>query len=179
MYPFLLRKGVHSITAVLLAFIGVTYGLVPVVAIGLVLLGVFLLTRQRAVLDVLGLVQKASYGELFLALGVILSALLYLTGGPDAFVGSILVLAFADPLAAIVGTRYGKREYRVFGERRTFEGSAVCLAVAAFILMAFGMYWPYALLGGLVLAVVEAFAPRGSDNLLLPLVAGLLLGFIG
>jgi phytol kinase len=178
MYTFLLRKGVHSITAVLLAFIGISYGVTPVVAIGLILFGFFLLTRVHGALDVLHLVAKASYGELFLAAGVVCSALLFLTGGPDAFLGSILILAFADPLAALVGSHYGTREYKVFGERRTLEGSLVCFLVSALIIGLFGFTWYFALMGGLILAVVEALAPKGSDNLFLPLVAGLLLSFL-
>lgn len=175
MYPFLLRKGVHSLIAVFLAFVGLQYGVTPVVAIGFLLFGLFLLSRLFSKLDVLGLVTKATYGELFLAVGVVASALLFLSGGPNAFLGSILVLAFADPLAALVGTRYGKHEYSVFGERRTFEGSLVCFIVAALIIGVAGLSWPMALLGGAILALAEALAPRGSDNLFLPVLAGMLL----
>jgi phytol kinase len=175
MYPFLLRKGIHSIIAVFLAFVGLSYGLTPVVALGLLLLGVFLATRAFRTLDILHLTVRASYGELFLSLGVTLSAVLFLTAGPDAFLGSILILAFADPCAALVGTRYGKREYTIFGERRTYEGSFACFLVCVLLLAALGISWHLTLLGGLVLALVEALSPRGADNLTLPLVAGILL----
>lgn len=175
MYAVLLRKGVHSLLAVCLAFVGVTYGVVPVVALGAILLGFFLASRTWRHLDVLDFVAVASFGELFLAVGVIVTALLFLVGGPNAFLGGLLILAFADPMAALVGKTYGKRPYTIFGEIRTYEGSLTCLLVSALIMALFGVPWYLALFAGLILAVVEALTPRGSDNLFLPVVAALIL----
>lgn len=100
------------------------------------------------------------------------------------YVASILVLAVSDALAALVGRGWGRHPYRTFGDAKSLEGSA------AFLASAFPCVWLPLLamtpLGGLeclwaalgvatLAACLEAIAPYGSDNLLVPLGTCLVL----
>jgi uncharacterized protein (TIGR00297 family) len=103
---------------------------------------------------------------------------------PALFQISVLLLALADGLAALVGKRYGRHRYRLGSQFRTLEGSATVLGVSALVTIALlglsGMRsTPEALaigllVGGLVCAI-EALSLWGADNLLIPVAGALYL----
>lgn len=94
-----------------------------------------------------------------------------------ALVG-IYTLAVADPLAAIIGIRYGRRR---IGHNRSLEGSlaffTVTLVIAGLVLgwgtavSALGLAWASGTIG-LAAAVCEAVPLRIDDNLTIPLAVG-------
>ena len=86
----------------------------------------------------------------------------------------ILVLAWADPAASVVGQRWGKIPFLAGSVR----GTSTFLLVAFFALILF-VPWRVALVTGVATAIVEAAPIPLDDNLIVPLtVAGILL-FIG
>jgi phytol kinase len=124
-------------------------------------------------------IRRRSFGDLCFPLGV--GAAFVLAGGDRVqFAVPVLTLTFADPAAAIVGLRYGRHSFRVAGDGKTLEGSAaffvvaaVCAAVTS-VVFGSGLVSPGALVVfALTLTVVEAAAPRGVDNLLIPVVGAL------
>jgi phytol kinase len=103
----------------------------------------------------------------------------FVLAGGDAllFQLSVLVLALADPAAALVGQRFGRLRYRLAGVTRSLEGSlgfaATAFGVTALALVASGRLGaPAALLCASAVAVVvaalEAASPPGLDNLAVP-----------
>ncbi len=134
----------------------------------------------------LGSMQAGSrwrdYGFAAYAAGLALSVAFYF---PDrrAIITALLVLAIADPAAAIIGRRWGRTHVEVLGARRTLEGSAA-FAVAALAVATVGLagtdMGTAQLLGlaaftALTCAAVELVVPSTLDNLLVPLWAGFLL----
>lgn len=123
-------------------------------------------------------VKRHSYGDIYFLLsiaGLFLLAqsywLLYLI--------PLLVLTFADALAALTGVIYGKRTYTAADGLKTIEGSLVFLVIT--FLATYLPLWLFAGHGGLesiLIAVlvalltmlVEAVSWEGLDNLLIPLV---------
>jgi phytol kinase len=143
---------------------------------------VLALTKVRGVLPSVHGVERRSSGALLYPVALGLLALL--SGGRAVlFEAPLLVLAFADAAAAMVGVRYGRRVYTVNGCVRTVEGSAA-FALTAFVVVAavMGVHGA-ALLHSLAVALVvapaltavEAVATRGLDNLALPLAGFFLL----
>lgn len=128
-------------------------------------------------------VGRVSYGEFFFPLSAIV--LVFLADSPSEFAASIMILGIADALAALVGKKYGRRNsYLVFGQKKSLAGSL------AFFIAALAIIWGFVLLGdvsltsihfGLVVltavlvTVAENLGVYGSDNLLIPVVAVLLL----
>jgi phytol kinase len=88
---------------------------------------------------------------------------------------ALLALSLGDGVGGAVGRRFGRHRYRV-GDAKTksLEGSiAVAVAAAAGILVAAQVFAaplsPVAvLLLAAIAALVEAFSPRSTDNLLVP-----------
>lgn len=128
-------------------------------------------------------VERKSYGELCFPLGV--AFLFNLSGGdPALYLPPLLVLTFADGLAALVGKRYGQMLYATDEGTKSIEGSLTFFLVAFVATMLALLIWgteslPHllvlALLFGIVTVVIEAIAWRGLDNLFLPLLGFLFL----
>lgn len=92
-----------------------------------------------------------------------------------AAAAALLALSLGDGIGGAVGRRFGTHRFRVpGGKHKTLEGSlAVALAAAAGVAIAawrFGAHPGVARVAGLgiVAAVAEALAPRGSDNVVVP-----------
>ena len=86
----------------------------------------------------------------------------------------MVVLAVSDPFAALIGIPFGKHTYKILDEKRSYEGSTACLLITFFILFVFGVPLVYALIASFVIAFIEAFSLRGSDNLTIPIAVVLL-----
>jgi dolichol kinase len=136
------------------------------------------LPRTRALLPRLAETPAHARGLWAYPLGVALVYLLFWDAPPRAaIVAAVVALAFADPAAAILGTRCGQRKYRGWGGGRTLEGSLAFLAVAAVGIgivahQAAGGAFPWRMgIGcGAAGAVAEAATPSGWDILTIPLV---------
>jgi phytol kinase len=133
--------------------------------------------------EVLGGINRASWGEIFFPIGVA-TAFTLARGQPAAFCGAVGVLALGDTAGALVGTRWGRRRYTIFGHIKTWEGSAaVWLVSSACIAIASAALGPptgpagvlRALLEGAVAALAEAMLPYGLDNLILPVLVVVLM----
>ncbi len=97
---------------------------------------------------------------------------------------SVLFLAVGDPVAAIVGTLYGRHKIM---NKKSWEGTAanylVCaLGTLAVSLFYFHLPWhlsfPLAVVGGGVAAIAELLPFPVNDNFSLPVVSALLLSLV-
>jgi dolichol kinase len=105
---------------------------------------------------------------------------------PVVLVASLMPMTWGDAFAAVIGQRYGRREYSVFGSTRTLEGSLTMFFVSLIatmiplLMFSFDRITPgEALLVSAITALgataAEALSPHGTDNLTVPAVSALLL----
>jgi phytol kinase len=128
---------------------------------------------------VLGNVRRRSHGEMYFALGI--TALFCLARHSILlYTAPLLILTFADAVAALVGKQFGRHRFVSVGSTKSLEGSFAFFSVTIITtlsLLVFVAALPlaHALLMAMVLALgltlLEACAGRGVDNLLLPLGA--------
>jgi phytol kinase len=124
-------------------------------------------------------VQRPTLGELYFALAV--GAVAMVTHNKWIYLAAILQMSLADGLAAVMGIRYGKQSYLVFGHRKSFIGSAAFFVTSWAILLGYAQ-WSGSSLGLLQLTgiaslatIVENVGVKGLDNLLVPLLIAALL----
>ena len=188
------RKLVHiSLGLYTLTFPFVFVAAWEVWATCLLAVGVFLLARgslRESLGGGLHAVKRVSYGELLFAASVAL--LFWLKDGHfissqqgKAHVGAvlyvlpILILTLCDAASAVVGSRYGKRVFRIEEGSKSVEG-VVVFAVTAWLisLIVILLLAPQVGRGEAVLlafitavfgALLEAASWRGLDNLFIPL----------
>jgi dolichol kinase len=120
-------------------------------------------------------------------LGVLVTYLLFWDeSGQRAILAGLAALAFADPVAAIVGSRFGQRRFSGFGHGRSLEGSAAFFLVAGVGvgIVASGsdggaFPWRMGIGCGLAGAAAEALTPSGWDNVTIPVVVAAAYRLLG
>jgi dolichol kinase len=135
-----------------------------------------LATRRLGLLGSLHPRGRAGAGDLVFPAGLY-AAFVLADGDALLFQLSALVLALADPAAALVGQRFGRWRYRLAGVTRSLEGSlgfaATAFAVTVLALVASGRLGAAAALlcasaVAVIVASLEAVSPPGLDNLAVP-----------
>jgi phytol kinase len=128
-------------------------------------------------------VDRRTLGALWFPLGVA-AVFVAAEGRRELYVIPVLVLALADPAAAMVGRTAGAHRFGGGRHCKSVEGSLAFLVVASgclFVALAATTSLGFvdlvgrALVTGALLAAVEAASPYGSDNVLVPVGAHLLL----
>jgi phytol kinase len=125
-----------------------------------------------------------------LSFTVLILGLWGVAGGKAATCAGLLVLAWGDAAAALVGQRWGRHRYRTGDGWRSVEGSAAMLVFSALAIGVAGAATasttgaqPYGPARVAVVAIaatlIEAAGRRGSDNFLVPVGTALLLWGLG
>ncbi|MCZ2202701.1 diacylglycerol/polyprenol kinase family protein [Cylindrospermopsis raciborskii] len=128
-------------------------------------------------------VGRQSLGTFFYAvsIGILVGYFWYLHKPEYAALG-ILIMAWGDGLAALIGQRFGKHKYYLFGVNKSWEGSltmtVVSYLVSVIILLAArGSSWQIWLVSALVsilAALLESVSFWGIDNLTVPIGSAIL-----
>jgi len=176
--PGSLRKVLHALvgawTLVITPFFHhLVWAIVPPVAFAILNAS----PKARELMPTLATGKRESRGLWTFPLGVALVYLAFWEESPrPAILAGLATLAFADPIAAIVGTRYGQRRFHGFGDGRSLEGSLAFFVVAALAvgtvasISGAGPYpWRMGIGCGAAGALSEALSPSGWDNLTIPL----------
>jgi phytol kinase len=135
-------------------------------------------------------------GTVYFALSITLLFLAFWrTGTPDdrgyIAVAGTMAMTWGDSMASLIGRRFGRHRYTILGGTRSWEGSAAML-LASFTAMLLtllllpgsplaplaapvggGTAVVAALVSALVASAAESVSPHGSDNLSVPILAGL------
>ena len=131
-------------------------------------------------------VGRKSFGTLFYAISMGILAGYFWLNTPQYAVIGILVMAWGDGMAAIIGQRFGQHKYQLGGISKSWEGSSA-MAIAALIVTGSILLiiegnrwqtWTIAIVVALVATILEAFSKLGVDNLTVPLASGFLC-FLG
>jgi phytol kinase len=150
-----------------------------IIILSLVFVGGILLSQQLNIFKAIHSVQRPTWGEVFFGLSVGMVAVI--THNPAVYAVALLHMSLADGFAAVVGARYGaSNAYQVFGHRKSVAGSVTFAVVSALILTGFALHQHTGfefvfiplILGA---AILENFAVRGIDNLLVPLMIAFVL----
>jgi phytol kinase len=137
-----------------------------------------LVSYQLPILPGVNSVGRKSLGTFFYAVSIgLLTAIFWPIQHPEYAVIGILIMAWGDGLAAIIGQQLGKNPYQVWGNQKSVEGTAVLVMVSYFITtvvlyVAQGSS-PSTWLVGLPIAIaamgLESISQFGLDNLTLPI----------
>jgi len=137
----------------------------------------YLLPLRQRMSGVLDGVERQSFGEFYFPISV--ATLYALSHGDKIFyVIPILVLTFADTVAALIGQEYGKHRYEASGSTKSWEGSVLFFTVTFLTVhIPLLLFTPVgraeslfiALDIGLIVMMLEAIAWRGLDNVFIPL----------
>ncbi len=146
-----------------------------------------LLSYRVKILQSLNGVARDSYGTFFYAASIACLFALYWRPGLHAYAAiGVLVMTWGDALAALIGRRWGRRQYVFAGVTKSWEGSAVMWLVSSIAIAAVlstsswwmpgqPLGWGGVILGALAIgaisALLEMLSWRGLDNITVPLAS--------
>ncbi|MEI6616868.1 MAG: dolichol kinase [Cyanobium sp. ELA507] len=135
--------------------------------------------HRRHLLPGLEDVNRASYGTVAYGASITLLLLVWWPRNPLVVAAGVLVMAFADGLAGLVGPQVTSPSWRILGERRSLAGTATMALTSLVVLLALAALagasgqpvpTPAALVGiALAAALLEQVGIGGLDNLSVPL----------
>ncbi|MEL6491915.1 MAG: diacylglycerol/polyprenol kinase family protein [Cyanobacteria bacterium J06634_6] len=142
--------------------------------------GVALLSYRLPLLPGINGIGRQSWGTFFYAVSIgVLVAWFWPLALPHYAVIGILTMTWGDGLAALIGQRYGQHPYQVWGEKKSWEGSATMLLVSycvcAGVLLAVQgpvlATWLVAMVSAAIATILESISKYGIDNLSVPIAA--------
>jgi phytol kinase len=139
---------------------------------------VTLLSYVLPILPGINSVGRRSLGTFFYAvsIGVLVGWFWHLQQPQYAALG-IMIMAWGDGLAALIGQHFGKHKYKALGVQKSWEGSLtmtfVSYLVSVLILLGtqgnFWQIWVISLIVAITATALEAFSFLGIDNLTVPI----------
>lgn len=178
------RKVVHILTGVYIAFWPLFMSFSWIKILSVLLFAVVYTSKKYYIFRSVHSVNRPTYGELMFPLGVLVSATFAQSGW--TYMAAVLHLSIADGAAALVGVRYWpKYGYRVFGQPKTYIGTAAFFVTSVFIITTTILIDPAAygenyllvmLLLPIVTTFIENIAVYGTDNLFVPIAVIAVLG---
>ncbi|MGF1932911.1 MAG: SEC59/DGK1/VTE5 family protein [Nostoc sp. ChiQUE02] len=146
-----------------------------------------LLSYRFSILPGINSVGRQSLGTFFysISFGILVAWFWYLQQPQYAALG-ILIMTWGDGLAALIGQRFGKNKYKIFGSEKSWEGSLTMMLVSYVVssLILVGTQgnawqtWAISLMVAVIATALEAFSFLGIDNLTVPLGSAALAYFL-
>jgi len=185
-WPELSRKFLHIMVGNVAFLLPIfqTSWVMAFIAAGPFILFTFLMSPYTPIKSIKGRTSAAghSMGLVYYAITWTILAYLFFDNMVIIAIG-ILAMSYGDGFASIIGIRFGKKKYNVFGDQKSYVGSFamfvftfITTVVALFYYsIPLSIYVILVLLGiAVVAAIVEGLTPKGLDNLSVPFVTAFL-----
>lgn len=139
---------------------------------------VLFFTRRTKLFSSIQAVDRNTFGEVFLPMGIALCALFFLPADVKSFQFGILIMGISDGLAGLIGEGFGMHYFKLFTSRKSIEGTCIFFLTSLILTFLFASEIDYRILTiPLFLTAVEFFLEYGLDNLVLPIVGAYLIHF--
>ena len=152
------------------AWIGISAGVISAI--------IALISYKIPILPSVNSVGRKSLGTFFYAVSIaVLIAWFWSIQKPEYAAIGILVMAWGDGMAAVIGQQFGKHLYQVWGMTKSWEGS-LTMALVSFTVISLILFvvqgniwqtWMVALIVAVISTALETFSILGMDNLTVPL----------
>lgn len=145
--------------------------------------GVAIISYILPILPSVNGVGRHSYGTLFYAMSIGILSTLFWQDGQHQFTSiGILIMAYGDGMAALIGQKWGKHKYQCWGNRKSWEGSLTMTGVSMVItLIILGFSLPHLFIAsivGIFATILETFSFIGIDNLTVPVFSAILAYYL-
>ena len=148
---------------------------VAIIVVNVLFAGLLLTSRNTDHFSSIQTTSRKTYGDVYFPLGIIVAAVVLLPDHVTAFQYGVAIMGISDALAGFVGERWGRKSISILNNPKTLTGAAVFYVTSLVITFIFApQLLPIIFVLPLVLTAVEFPLVYGLDNLVLPIVAGLL-----
>jgi len=121
--------------------------------------------------------SKEDLGTVYYAISLFILSLITFKNINYSYIGAlgILTMGYGDGFAAVIGKKYGRKKFEVFGSKKSIIGS-LTMFIATFIVcyIILSIFNPvnvltYSFILAFFATLLELFTPKGFDNLSVPL----------
>jgi phytol kinase len=157
------------------------------IAASILFSAIALLSYRFPILPSINSVGRKSLGTFFYAVSIgLLIVLFWPIQQPQYAALGILVMAWGDGLAALIGQRWGQHRYKLWDMQKSWEGS-LTMALVTFIISslilgavqgAIWQMWVVSAAIALIATALEAFSKYGIDNLTVPVGSAAIAFFL-
>ncbi len=149
---------------------------VAIIIVNVLFAGLLLVGRNTDNFSSIQTTNRKTYGDVYFPLGIIVAAVVLLPDNVTAFQYGVAIMGISDALAGFVGERWGRKTLKIFNNSKTLVGAMVFYITSLVITFIFvPQLLSIIFVLPLILTAVEFVLINGLDNLILPVVAGLLL----
>ncbi|MCC0179033.1 phosphatidate cytidylyltransferase [Waterburya agarophytonicola K14] len=184
--PELTRKVVHigSGNVILLAW-WFNISTQVIVSAAIIAAAIAIVSYIIPILPSIESVGRKSFGTLFYAISMAVLTACFWQDTPQYAAIGILIMAWGDGMAAIIGQRFGKHLYQIGTISKSWEGSLAMMGASFIVtelilLFVEGLSWQILLISSIVAVIatiLEGFSQLGIDNLTVPLCSGIICFF--
>ena len=182
-YPEVSRKVLHimvgNVAFILPIFI--TREIMAFIAAGPFILLTFLMSPYTPIKSIRGKTSSVGHGMGLVYYSITWTILAYLFFDNMVLIAiGIFAMSYGDGFASLIGQRFAKKKYNVFGDEKSYVGS-IAMLIFTFIMMIIALLYYnisitfYILLVlafiALLATIIEGLTPKGLDNLTVPFVA--------
>ena len=185
-WPELSRKFLHIMVGNVAFLLPIfkTGWVMAFIAAGPFIIFTFLMSPYTPIKSIKGRTSAAGHSMGLVYYSITWTVLAYLFFDNMVIIAiGILAMSYGDGFASIVGIRFGKKKYNVFGDQKSYIGS-IAMFVFTFITTVVALiYYSIPLSGYVILvllgiavvaSIVEGLTPKGLDNLSVPFVTAFL-----
>lgn len=148
---------------------------VAIITVNVLFAGLLLVGRNTNYFSSVQTANRKTYGDVYFPLGIIAAAVVLLPNNVLAFQYGVAIMGISDALAGFVGERWGRKTISIFNTQKTILGAIVFYFSSLVITLILApQLLPIVFIIPFILTMVEFTLVFGLDNLILPIVAGLL-----
>lgn len=185
-YPQMSRKILHIMTGNIAFLLPVfqTREVMAFLAAGPFILFTFLMSPYSPIKSIKGKTSEAGHGMGLVYYAIAWTVLAYVFFDHKEIIAiAIFAMSYGDGFASLLGVKFGTRRYRVWGDEKSYVGSAAMFLFTFLMiiitLLFYGITITYDNLiilafMALVAAIVEGITPKGLDNLSVPFVISII-----
>jgi phytol kinase len=157
------------------------------ISAAIVAASIALLSYRLPILPGINSVGRKSLGTFFYAVSFgVLIAGFFPQHHPEYAALGMLIMAWGDGMAALIGQQWGRHRYQLWGMHKSWEGSLAMLAISYIVSSSILLNvqgnswqtWGVSLAVAIFATVLEAFSKFGIDNLTVPLGSAALAFFL-
>jgi dolichol kinase len=195
-YPSVSRKILHIMVGNIAFLLPIfqTKEVMAFLAAGPFILFTFLMSPYTPIKSIRGKTSAAGHGMGLVYYAITWTILAYLFFDNMVIIAiGILAMSYGDGLASLIGVKYGKRKYKIFGDEKSYIGSFT-MFIFTFVMMVVAIliyktvfsneltitYEILAILAciSFIAAIVEGITPKGFDNISVPLIVAFCYWFL-
>ena len=189
-YPIFSRKLLHIMVGnvAFLLPIFVTREIMAFVAAGPFIIFTFLMSPYTPIKSIRGKTSAAghSMGLVYYSITWTILAYLFFDNMVIIAIG-ILAMSYGDGFASVIGSRFGKSKYNLFGDEKSYIGSLSMFIFTLLMFIIAILYYGIELSNyvflvlvfiSLIGSIIEGITPRGLDNLFVPFIVVFLYWYL-